>query len=73
MLAIKGIYDGETIKLLEPIKEKRHYMVTVTFIEPIKEEEKPISSNLKILKACDIEALKEMVALGGDALEDTER
>ncbi|MDI6794943.1 MAG: hypothetical protein QME81_19095, partial [bacterium] len=46
-------------------------IVAITFIEPIKE--KPASSRLKILKAEEIEPLKEMVALGGDALADTER
>lgn len=73
MLAIKGIYDGKRIRPLEPIEERRQYMVAITFIEPIQAKKKPISSRLKILKAEEIESLREMIALGGDALEDTER
>jgi len=77
MLAVKGIYNGKTIRPLEVIKEKRNYMVAITFLEPIlepiQEKERVISSKLKILKPEDIENLKEMVSLGGDALIDTER
>lgn len=39
----------------------------------IEKEVSDVSRGVKILKAKELDALKEMVALGGDALEDTER
>ncbi len=38
MLAIKGIYDGKTIRPLEPINIKTPYIVVITFIEPAQKE-----------------------------------
>ncbi|MEW6608637.1 MAG: hypothetical protein AB1414_14525 [bacterium] len=34
MLAVKGIYDGSTVQLLEQIDLKKTYYVAVTFLEP---------------------------------------
>ena len=39
MLAIKGIYDGKTIRPLEKIKERRKYKVVITFIEALDDAE----------------------------------
>jgi hypothetical protein len=33
MLAVKGIYDGSRIQLLEKIKNRKRYKVIVTFVE----------------------------------------
>jgi len=38
MLAIKGIYDGKTIRPLEPIDIKTPYIVIITFIAPAQKE-----------------------------------
>jgi hypothetical protein len=35
MLAVKGVYDGQVVRLLEPIKVDRPYRVEVTFVEEI--------------------------------------
>lgn len=39
----------------------------------IEKEISDVSKGVKILKAEELDSLKEMVALGGDALKDTER
>lgn len=33
MLAVKGIYDGSRIQLLEKIKNRKRYKVIITFVE----------------------------------------
>src|ERR1700733_5668102 len=38
MLAIKGIYDGSHVRLLEKTPQKKKYKVIVTFVEEINEE-----------------------------------
>ena len=35
MLAVKGIYDGKTVKLLDKFADKKKYKVVVTFLEEI--------------------------------------
>jgi hypothetical protein len=35
MLAVKGVYDGQVVRLLEPIKVDRPYRVEVTFVDEI--------------------------------------
>ena len=35
MLVVHGIYDGQVVRLLEPIQVESPYRVTVTFLEPI--------------------------------------
>ncbi|MCF8359744.1 MAG: hypothetical protein K9H26_13365 [Prolixibacteraceae bacterium] len=37
MLSVKGIYDGENIRLLDRVNEKKKYRVVVTFIEELKQ------------------------------------
>ncbi len=37
MLALKGIYDGKSIQLIDKPAEKKKYKVIVTFVEEIKE------------------------------------
>ena len=34
-VAIRGIYDGKVVRLLEPIQLETPYRVAVTFLEPI--------------------------------------
>lgn len=49
MFAIKGIYDGKTVKLTEKFKDDKKYRVVVTFIEELPEEDKMVrafSSNM---------------------------
>ena len=36
MLAVKGVYDGKVVRLLEPINVDRPYRVEVTFVEEIR-------------------------------------
>jgi hypothetical protein len=35
MLAVKGIYDGISVKLLDSFTDKKKYRVVVTFLEEI--------------------------------------
>lgn len=35
MLAVKGIYDGKSVKLLDKLTDHRKYKVVVTFLEEI--------------------------------------
>ena len=35
MLAIKGIYDGKSVRLLDSLTDKKKYKVVVTFLEEI--------------------------------------
>ncbi|MEE8391891.1 MAG: hypothetical protein V3S14_13990 [Anaerolineae bacterium] len=35
MQVVHGIYDGQVVRLLEPIQVEKPYQVTVTFLEPI--------------------------------------
>lgn len=35
MLAVKGIYDGKSVKLLDKLTDRRKYKVVVTFLEEI--------------------------------------
>jgi hypothetical protein len=35
MLAVKGVYDGKVVRLLEPVEVDRPYRVEVTFVEEI--------------------------------------
>jgi hypothetical protein len=35
MLVVHGIYDGQVIRLLEPVQVESPYRMTVTFLEPI--------------------------------------
>ena len=39
MLALKGIYNGSNIEMLEPLPKNKKYKVIVTFIEEIKESD----------------------------------
>ena len=39
MLAIRGIYDGKTIKLLESPPSKKKFKVVITFIEELDDTE----------------------------------
>ena len=36
MLAVKGIYDGSSVQLLEKIKNSKRYKVIITFVEELK-------------------------------------
>lgn len=38
MLAVKGIYDGKSVKLLDKFTDKKKYRVIVTFIEEIESD-----------------------------------
>ncbi len=38
MLAVKGVYDGKVVRLLEPVNVDRPYRVEVTFVEEIQPE-----------------------------------
>ncbi|NJN94001.1 MAG: hypothetical protein HC875_07835 [Anaerolineales bacterium] len=38
MLAVHGVYDGQVVRLLEPVQLEKQYRVVVTFLEPLAEE-----------------------------------
>jgi hypothetical protein len=37
MLAVRGIYNGKTVKITDRITEKKKYKVVVTFLEEIQQ------------------------------------
>ena len=39
MLSIKGIYDGERIRLLEKLPGKKKYKVVITFLEELEDDD----------------------------------
>lgn len=39
MLAVRGIYDGKSVKITDRITEKKSYRVVVTFIEELPQNE----------------------------------
>ncbi len=39
MLAVRGIYDGKSVKITDRITEKKRYRVVVTFIEELPQNE----------------------------------
>jgi len=38
LMSVPAIYDGKTIRLLEPVSIKSPYRVVVTFLEPIRDQ-----------------------------------
>ncbi|MCK6627998.1 MAG: hypothetical protein L6R45_22820 [Anaerolineae bacterium] len=42
MLAVHGVYDGQVVRLLEPVQLEKQYRVVVTFLEPLAEETSPV-------------------------------
>ncbi len=42
MLAVNGVYNGETIELLSPVPKDKKYKVIVTFIEEISSKEQQL-------------------------------
>jgi predicted nucleic acid-binding protein len=38
MLAVHGVFDGQVVRLLEPVQLENQYRVVVTFLEPIEEK-----------------------------------
>ena len=42
MYAIKAIYDGTNFRLMQPIPVKENYEVVITFVEPLKRNQKNI-------------------------------
>ena len=47
MVAVKGIYDGQVVRLLEPVKVKKPYQVEVTFLEEIDHDLATNKNNLE--------------------------
>jgi hypothetical protein len=39
MLSVRGIYDGERIRLLEKLPGRKKYKVVITFLEEIDDDE----------------------------------
>lgn len=51
MLAVKGIYDGKKLKLLEEIEIKKTMQVIVTFLEEVQEEPNAMATWITELNA----------------------
>jgi len=49
MYTVKALYDGENIKLKQPIDIKEEYEVIITFVEPVK---KIKASKLPFKRGC---------------------
>jgi len=39
MLAVRGIYDGKTVKITDRITEKKRYRVVITFVEELPQDD----------------------------------
>lgn len=42
MFAVRGIYDGKRVKIIEPVNKNKKYRVVVTFLEELPEDEQEI-------------------------------
>jgi len=65
MEAINAIYDGSTIKLLEPVPVRGQYEVKVIFTKPLEDKESRRQQLLELSGSCSdevVEILKEMEA-----------
>lgn len=54
MHTIRAIYDGTSFKPMQPIPVKENYEVFITFVEPIKENQKHIMKFAGIWKDKDV-------------------
>jgi hypothetical protein len=45
MLVVKGVYDGQVVRLLEPVSVNRPYRVEVTFVEEIDQLMPPVNAD----------------------------
>ena len=45
MVAVKGIYDGQVVRLLEPVRVEKPYRVEVTFLEEIDRDSAATNQN----------------------------
>jgi len=43
MYAVKGIYQGDTFKTIQPIPVDGDYEVIITFIQPVRKQKRPLS------------------------------
>lgn len=53
MFAVRGIYDGEKVKLTDQISDKKKYKVVVTFLEELPKEEDEIRDFTSQTKSFD--------------------
>jgi hypothetical protein len=44
MIALRGFYDGKSIRLLDKVSEKRKFKVIITFIEEIDQNDEELRS-----------------------------
>ncbi|MCL2323222.1 MAG: DUF2281 domain-containing protein [Oscillospiraceae bacterium] len=72
MYAIKAIYDGVDFKPIQPIPVKENYEVIITFIEPIKKDEKTINDSVKLPRSAIKGLLKDKVWMSDDFNEPIE-
>jgi hypothetical protein len=47
MLVVQGIYDGQVVRLLEPVQVQDPHRVTVTFLEPLEDTPATGEDNLE--------------------------
>ena len=60
MYAIKAIYDGTNFRLMQPIPVKENYEVVITFVEPLKRNQKSIMDFAGIWKNKNVLNLDEI-------------
>jgi hypothetical protein len=63
MLAVHGVYDGQVVRLLEPVQIENQYRVVVTFLEPLEEETPP----------ADKDNLEQFIGMWADFTPEEER
>lgn len=61
MLAIKGLFDGEQIKSLEPIPVRQKYIVAITFIEPLEKDQSKLLDYANLLDANDVNLFEKIL------------
>ena len=62
MYAIKGVYDGNCFRLMQPIPVKEEYNVVITFTDPVKSNQEGILDYCGIWDESDVKIISEIIA-----------
>jgi hypothetical protein len=53
MFAVRGIYDGKRVKIIEPVNKNKKYRVVVTFLEEVPDDEQEIRDFASLTESFD--------------------
>ena len=66
MYAIKAIYDGVSFKPIQPIPVKEKYVVVITFVEPVKNDQSCQSEPVRLPRSTIRGLLKGKIWMSED-------